>query len=159
MLIDRKLADKFELEAPAPLPSAVAIIAPAPIVVSDIPGDEIDVDSAKARTTLNNLIDKSVLALEDLIHVARESENPRAYEVVAQMIKATADISKDLLAIQKAKRELHPADDDSPTLRPNIQNQQNIFVGSTDELLRTMKSLQPALQQELPAQAEVIIRQ
>lgn len=133
MNIDTKLAEKFELAVPVESTAVTVIEAPVEAVVLD----DIDADMAKARKTLNNLIDESVLALGSLIKVANSTENPRAYEVVSQMIKATADISKDLLTIHKTRKELIPGDEDT-VKKTSIGTQQNIFVGSTNDLLRAL---------------------
>lgn len=153
MKIDEKLGEKFNLETS--VTNVPAIIPPAPVVVVET-ADELETDSQKARTTLNSLIDQSVSALEELIKVAKASENPRAYEVVAQMIKATADISKDLITVQKLKKDARPGDDETPKRAGNIGTQQNIFVGSTNDLLRALNAVRDnPTNMEIPANAEI----
>lgn len=149
--MDKKLADKFDMAPPVvDVPASVpAIIEPTPVVsVSAV----IDSDADKAGETLRTLIDKSMSSLNDLIRVAKDSENPRAYEVVAQMIKATADISKDLVSVHKIKRDAKPVDDETPT-RTNIGHQQNIFVGSTNDLLRAIAAAKAPM--EIQADATI----
>ena len=69
--------------------------------------------------------------------VARQSDHPRAYEVTGQLIKTVAETAKDLLALQKTKKELQG--DEAPA--PQIGTQNNIvFAGSTNELLRALRN-------------------
>lgn len=132
----KKLDEKFNIDTPIEtLPESVAVV-PVSVPLSD--AQVIAVDADKARVTLNELIDTSLTALSNLIRVAKETESPRAYEVVATMIKTTADISKDLLDIQKKKQDLRPDDDPGVPTSTSIGTQQNIFVGSTDDLLRAI---------------------
>jgi hypothetical protein len=70
--------------------------------------------------------------------VADESEHPRAYEVVATLMKTMADLNKDLLDIQKKKRDLVgkevvPSDG-------SINVDKAVFVGSTSDLIKLIKN-------------------
>jgi len=40
-------------------------------------------------------------AVDELAIIARDSQHPRAYEVMATLIKNMSDMNKDLLEIQK----------------------------------------------------------
>jgi hypothetical protein len=136
MKLDRLLADKFNLAEEGE--TVLATVEPETTVVTATPiEDTLESDSEKARATLTTLIDKSVGALDELLRVASESENPRAYEVVAQMVKATADMSKDLLQIHKMKRDATPADSEVTKSPTNIK-EQNIYVGTTNDFIRLM---------------------
>lgn len=92
-------------------------------------------DAAHARETLRTLIDKGNEAIDGILHIAKNSDHPRAYEVAGQLIKTVSDTAKDLLEIQKRKKDLEKED------KPKIQTQNNLFVGSTHELLKAMKQV------------------
>jgi hypothetical protein len=96
-------------------------------------------DAAHARETLRNLIDKGNEAIEGILHIAKNSDHPRAYEVAGQLIKTVSDTAKDLLEVQKRKKDLEKDE------KPKIQTQNNLFVGSTHELLKAMKLAQEPL--------------
>jgi hypothetical protein len=83
------------------------------------------------------LISKGNEAVDGILHIAKNSDHPRAYEVVGQLIKTVSDVAKDLLEVQKRKKELEKID------APKIQTQNNLFVGSTSELLKAMKGQIP----------------
>ena len=95
----------------------------------DVP-DEIDNDYKYARENLYGVIEKSTDALDNLIDLAKASEHPRAFEVVAQLTKTLVDANKDLLDIQKKVKDLKRED-----RKENTKNVTNaLFVGSTAEL-------------------------
>ena len=97
----------------------------------------VDDDFDQARLALKRMITKGESALDDMMNVARQSDHPRAYEVTGQLIKTVAETAKDLLALQKTKRELQPQEEQKT---PQIGTQNNIvFAGSTTDLLRALK--------------------
>ena len=96
----------------------------------------VDDDADHARETLRTLIDKGNEAIDGILHIAKNSDHPRAYEVAGQLIKTVSDTAKDLLEVQKRKKDLEKED------KPKIQTQNNLFVGSTHELLKAMKQAQ-----------------
>ena len=107
-------------------------ITPPPVVVSDTTED----DAEFARKNIRNLIEKGNVAMDNLLTVAKESEHPRAYEVAAGMIKNLSDLNKDLLEIQKRKKDLTG---ESQTAK-NINVDKAVFVGSTTELVKFLKN-------------------
>ena len=98
--------------------------------------DPVEADTEYARENIRNLIDAGSKAVTDLATVANQSESPRAYEVLATMMKNLSEMNKDLLALQKAKRELAPH---SETAK-GVNIDKAVFVGSTTELLKMIKS-------------------
>ena len=101
----------------------------------DVP-DVIDNDYKYARENLYGVIEKSTDALDNLIDLAKASEHPRAFEVVAQLTKTLVDANKDLLDIQKKVKDLE--DESTKTTNNNVTNNA-LFVGSTSELSKLLK--------------------
>ncbi len=115
--------------APTALPARIDAGLPAPARVED--------DFEQARDTLRNLISKGEQALDGMMDVARQSDHPRAYEVTGQLIKTVAETAKDLLALQKARKELQSTETEKPT---QIGTQNNIvFSGNTSELIKMLR--------------------
>ena len=85
-----------------------------------------------SRSTYKDLIKVGTLSLDSLAELARESEHPRAFEVLSNHLKAIGDITDKLMKLQKNKKEL--TEDD---VRREITNN-NVFVGSTTELQRML---------------------
>ena len=91
-------------------------------------------DFEYARATVYNLSDKSQEALELMMDLARESESPRAFEVLSNMIKQNAELASQLLDIQHQKVKLQSQD--NTDVRKVTNN--NVFVGTTEELQRLL---------------------
>lgn len=96
--------------------------------------DEVNDDAEFARQNLRDLIEKGSDAANHIIAVAKQSDHPRAFEVVAGMLKNLSDMNKDLLEIQKRKQDLQPK-----VTQNNINVDKAVFVGSTAELLKQLK--------------------
>lgn len=96
---------------------------------------EVDDDYHYARVNMINVIDKGKEALDDMLDVAQQSQQPRAYEVIATLIKTLSDSNKDLLELSKKAKELKKDQDDGPKTVNN-----NLFVGSTAELQKLLKN-------------------
>ena len=67
---------------------------------------DIDTDYKYARENLYNIIERGSDALNELVEIAGQSQSPRAYEIVGQMIKTLTDANKDLLEVQKKVKDL-----------------------------------------------------
>lgn len=98
--------------------------------------DVVETDTSYARENIRTLIDTGNKALNDLAYVANQSESPRAYEVLANMMKNLTEMNKDLLQLQKTKRELAPQSE----VAKGVNIDKAVFVGSTTELLKMIKS-------------------
>lgn len=96
---------------------------------------QIDDDYEYARNNLRGLIENGKIAMENIIFLAKEGESPRAYEVVGQLIKTLAETNKDLLDLAKKSKDLKGEEKQQPT-----QVNNNLFVGSTAELQKLLKS-------------------
>jgi len=105
-------------------------------------GRRYDMDSDKnvqddyeySRATYYDLIEKGRESLEDMIAVARESEHPRAYEVLSSMIKNISDVNDRLMDLNKKKKDIVAKED--PKAIGNTTN--NLFIGSTTDLQRLL---------------------
>lgn len=125
--INEKLSELFEVE-PINLQTATQEV----VVVPDTNPVESDADFA--RKNIRNLIDKGSHAIDDLLQVAKHSESPRAYEVAANLIKNLSDLNKDLLEIQKRKKDL------VVEKQSGVNVDKAVFVGSTAELMKLLKT-------------------
>ena len=90
-------------------------------------------DYEYSRDTYYDLIEKCRESLELMIEVARESEHPRAFEVLSGMIKGIADVNDKLMDLNKKQKEL--TKEDKP---PESSTTNNLFVGSTTDLQRML---------------------
>lgn len=97
-------------------------------------------DYVLARKTFRALIDKGNNAIEDLTDLAKQSESPRAYEVLSTLMKTVADTTKDLYDLQKKTKDLNKEDKSRPQDEQRINVEKAVFVGSTAELLKQVKA-------------------
>jgi hypothetical protein len=95
----------------------------------------VPTDYEYARGSMISVIEKGNEALSDMLSVAQQSQQPRAYEVVATLLKTIADTNKDLLELQKKHKDIENMD--GPQTPQTINN--NLFVGSTTELQKLIK--------------------
>lgn len=98
----------------------------------------VDEDTEFARKNIRDLISKGNTAMDNLLQIASASEHPRAFEVASGLIKNLADLNKDLLEIQKKKRDLLPKESNSSVNNVNVDKA--VFVGNTTELIKLLKS-------------------
>ena len=96
-------------------------------------GKDDDIDYNYARENYYNLIERNQDAVEEMLEIAKQSEHPRAFEVVGQLIKSGLDANKELMALHKTKKEL------SIEKGPSQVTNQAVFVGSTAELQKLLK--------------------
>lgn len=97
-------------------------------------GQEDETDFQYARENLYNLIERGQDGLEELLEIAKQSQHPRAFEVVGQMIDKLANTNKELLNLHKTKKDIQAEKASGPT---NVTNA--LFVGSTSELQKLLK--------------------
>ena len=102
--------------------------------------NQVEDDANFARSNIRDLIAKGNTAMDKLLAVAKESEHPRAYEVAAGLIKNLADMNKDLLELQKKRKDLTPNGDGFAGNAKNLNVDKAIFVGSTNELVKFLKN-------------------
>lgn len=131
---DKKLSELFDVD---PIATNVEIVSSTEVVPVKFE-DVVETDTEYARRNIRDLIDKGSVAVDNLLQVSKESEHPRAYEVVAGLMKTMADLNKDLLELQKRKKDLQPQLDNASN-RGNITVEKAVFVGSTAELLKQIR--------------------
>ena len=94
----------------------------------------INNDYNYSRETYYELLEKGKSSLDDMMDVARASEHPRAYEVLATMIKNLSDVNDKLMDLNKKRVDMDKKDEDVKQITNN-----NVFLGSTADLQRMLK--------------------
>jgi predicted house-cleaning noncanonical NTP pyrophosphatase (MazG superfamily) len=97
-----------------------------------INGSDDETDFQYARENLYNLIERGQDGLDELLEIAKQSEHPRAFEVVGQLIGKLTDTNKELLNLHKTKKEV--TTEKAPSSVTNA-----LFVGSTADLQKMLK--------------------
>ena len=98
--------------------------------------NDTEKDVEYSRDKMKELIDQSCEAINQMMALASESEHPRAFEVLSNMIKHTSDMTQDLVKLQKTRKEI-TQDKNAPNSGNTTNNA--IFVGSTTELQKFLK--------------------
>ena len=96
----------------------------------------VDNDYKYSRDTYYELVEKGKQSLELMTEVARESEHPRAFEVLSGMIKNISDVNDRLMDLNKKKKDL----DRKEEIKNIANTTNNLFVGSTAELQKVLKN-------------------
>ena len=96
--------------------------------------DDPTLDYEYSRGNLYSLIEKGQEALDSIMEVAQEGQQPRAFEVVSQLIKNVADTTDKLVDLQQKMKVLKEEDSRGPSTVNNA-----LFVGSTAELQKLLK--------------------
>ncbi len=120
------------------------------------PIEDIDLkkDYITVRKNLREILMTGADAIDSVLTVAKESDSPRAYEVAAQLIKAVADVNKDLLEIHKKVKEIEGGDASSQKATSITNN--SIFVGSTKDLQAVVRERYKELMNAKVVEAEVV---
>lgn len=134
MNTDESLSKLFDLE---PMPKQEIVEAEAKVVSVETT-NKIEDDYDKTRENLHDLLVKGKEALETALTVAKQSEHPRAFEVVGNLMKQLADINQQLMDIHQQKKKLE--EPSKTQLNKNTTNNA-IFVGSTAELSKMLTNM------------------
>jgi len=94
----------------------------------DVNTTDLTADYQFSRDQYQTLIEKGNDALEELLTIAKEGEQPRAFEVATQLINSLTATTKELLQLQKTKGEIEKKD------KSVAKTENNLFIGSTKEL-------------------------
>jgi len=106
---------------------------------------DLEKDYSFSRDTYHELIQTSIEAIQELQQLSKDAEHPRAYEVLFNGIKHTADINGKLVDLQR-KMQVITQDGPAPGDRPKQLLQENetpavAFEGTTQELLSAIDNV------------------
>jgi hypothetical protein len=109
-------------------------------IVSMAKNDSAAEDFTFARANIREVVVNGNDAISKLATIADQSQNPRAYEVLAKLMDSMVAANKQLLDIQQQIRVIEkasvPHDEDA---KKNVTN--NLFVGSTAELQKMIEDM------------------
>jgi hypothetical protein len=100
--------------------------------------EQLKKDYEYTRGNLYSLIEKGQEAVDGILELAQESDQPRAYEVAGQLIKHIGDVADKLVDLQKKVAEI-----ENPKKTKEVNTTNNtMFVGSTADLAKFLKAQQ-----------------
>ena len=133
MKIDDSLSEVFDIE---PMAKNEVITKQGEVIVPT--NSKIEDDFEVSRNNLRILLQQGQEALQKSLDVAMQSEHPRAFEVVGNLMKQLADINQQLLDLHQQKQKLDAPKEGS---RKEVTNNNVIFTGSTAELNKLIKNM------------------
>jgi hypothetical protein len=130
-------------------PKVPVVVKDSIVVPDDAPVSPQDDDMAFARIKMRKMIAIAEDATSELAQIAADTQQPRAYEVLANLLKTTSEATRDLLGTHKTKAEIARLNNagqmskfekfDSEHGGINTGNQINVekavFVGTAADLL------------------------
>ena len=127
--VDLRLDKIFELESEETVEESL------PVEVESVSREvDIEDDYNKSREKFYDLLKKGNSAIEGALELAKETDAPRAYEVVGQLLKINGEVNKELIDLQLKMEELKNSGEHKPSSVTNA-----LFVGSTAELQKLLK--------------------
>jgi hypothetical protein len=135
MKVDEKLSEVFDIETDVVASPKKEVAAQ---VLPPSTGDKVETDFDAARNNLHMLLLDGQSALQTALAVAQQSEHPRAFEVVGNLIKQLADINQQLLDLHQQKQKL---DEPKGEAKKQVTNNNAIFVGSTSDLNKLIQNM------------------
>jgi hypothetical protein len=128
------LDETFDIAPTEVVPKAIKKVKP---IIERDRNEDTQKDYGYARSQLYDIVEKMQEALNGAMEVAAQSEHPRAFEVVFNGARHAADTVEKLTDLQKKMNDLEKEDPKPVSSGPNVQN--NMFVGSTAELMKMLK--------------------
>jgi len=137
---------------------AIILSAPMPMVKLEMPplseeglAKDLTHDYETARKNLRELVEAGKNALDGVIAVAQEGDSPRAYEVVAQMIKTLSETNRDLLDSHEKIKGIRKTENN---ITNNHTTNNAIYVGSTRDLQDIINSARSSTKAFIDAKVE-----
>jgi hypothetical protein len=113
---------------------ATSVVSSPVIPKTKLNTEDIDNDYIYQRENLYTLVERGQDAIVGILDIARESDQPRAYEVAGNLIKNVADVTDKLMILQEKMKKVK---EESHTGPKSVTNA--LYVGSTAELQKLLK--------------------
>ena len=103
--------------------------------------EQADGDIEYARRNLYDVVSAASEAVDDMILIARQSQHPKAYEVLNSVLKTKADVAMNLADLQMKKQRLRSQQNNGVQNQDGQTIHNNLFVGSTAELQQMLADM------------------
>lgn len=137
---DMNIAKALDIEIPLEEKPILKVEEDTQVVLSVTGGyaaSDADDDYKVVRKNLKVVIEQSNSAIQGILELAEDSQQPRAYEVVAQLIGQTLEANTKLIDLHRRMREIKKVEGRST---PSTVTNNSIFVGSTAELQKLIRN-------------------
>lgn len=99
----------------------------------DVAANIADIELAKSN--IENIIELGDESVKEMVEIAKQSESPRAFEVVSTLMKTLLDANKDFVELSTKKR--YAKEEEDTKTEANVTN--NNLIISTADLLKMIK--------------------
>ena len=127
---------------------------PVPVVVktpSEVQKDNTDADYEYTRKNLKKLAEAGAAAIEHFKDVAEETGEPRAFEVLATLLKNTGELVKGVMENASIKANIDKRNEPVKTVgdkeNPTFNNA-TVFIGTTRDMLDKINNDQKTIDAE-----------
>jgi len=110
-------------------------VASLPVVMSDTASEDLK-DIELAKSNIENIINLGDDAVREMTEIAKQSESPRAFEVVSTLMKVLLDANKDYVEMSTKRRY---AKEENPSADKSTNVTNNNLIVSTADLLKMIK--------------------
>lgn len=122
-----------EVQAPAVVEEEIS-----PPAIIDDGAEENLKDLEKARQNIQEVMETGQDAMKEMLEIAKQSEHPRAFEVVSTLMKTVLDANKDFADVSTKKRFVkEEINGPKEAAQTNVTN--NNLIVSTADLLKMIK--------------------
>ena len=112
---------------------------PAPVPPED--NTEVDHDFNVAKANIASLVQQGTSALEYAIDLAKASDSPRAFEVVATLMKNLADMNAQIVDLHTKKASMKKTTVATPDQPQKVVNNSIVFQGTTADLNKMLANM------------------
>jgi hypothetical protein len=105
---------------------------------------DADTDYEEVRRNLKVVIEQSNSAIQGVLELAEDSQQPRAYEVVAQLIGQTLEANTKLIDLHRRMKDIKKQE----TIKQTNVTNNSIFVGSTTDLQKMLRDARKTVENE-----------
>lgn len=109
------------------------------MIVANAMNDSASEDFKFSRANIREVIENGTDAMSKLALIADQSQNPRAFEVLAKLMDTVVGASRQLLELQEKIRSIDGANVPKDEGARAVTN--NLFVGSTAELQKVIAAM------------------
>jgi hypothetical protein len=141
MSFDKKISELFGIDQlPVDQSKLPSVVPEAPVSSTNTDDATVDGDYNYARKNIRELIERGMIDLEDIASIAKQSESPRAYEVMSTILKTVIDANKDLLTLAKSKKEIKQLPSGTGAPPGTVNN--NLIVAPTSKINKFLEQLE-----------------
>jgi hypothetical protein len=137
--VDMNIAKSLGIDPPTETKKEIVPVEDKPN--QDYSAQDADKDYTEVRKNLKCIIEKSQEAIEGIIELAQDSQQPRAYEVVAQLIQSSLEANNKLMDLHRRMKDIKKEEKGKTT---NVTNN-SIYVGSTADLQKMIREQRKAI--------------